>query len=143
MKLRYDRREDRLVLELEKPKVETNRFVVTRRMWLQWVRALGDTVTEKSLSAAPIKPSSKALSVDEKPAVLLDSIRLRKTSPQQFKLGLVHGKTIVNFDLNGAELTKLLGILVGLGKGAGWDLDSALSRLGPGKSTPKPPLIAN
>jgi hypothetical protein len=141
--LRYDRREDRLILVLPKPEAPANRFFITRRMWLQWVRAMGDVVTEKTLSAPPLKSSAKPAGDEDGATILVDGIRLRKMGAEKYRIGLVYDKSVINFQMSNAELTRLLSVLVGLGKGAGWDLDSALSRLGPSKTSAAPPAVAN
>lgn len=103
-----------------------------------------EEVTQGTSSSAPAKrPAGKQPETGgEGPATLIDDVRLRRAAQDKYRIGFVYGKEAVNLLLSGAELTRLLGVLIGLGKSAGWDLDGALSRLESGRRSgqlPPPP----
>ena len=119
-----------MVLVLPTSSGKDSRFLVTRRLCLQWIRAMTEEVTQEALGSLPTRHGGKqSKSDDESPAILVDAIRLRRTAQLKYRIGFVHGNEATGLLLGGADLTRLLGILIRLSKGAGWDADNALARM--------------
>jgi len=129
LRARYDAKEDRMLLIVERPDTEKTVLWVTRRQWLGLYAGLGGvvTATDESKRVPPPKqgPAPQEL---VQAAVPLEAIRLRKKEGE-FAIGFVVGEETIGLTLKAEGLPNLQRILEQQADRAGWDAAAAVKRL--------------
>lgn len=130
LRARYDPKEDRMLLILERPDAEKTVLWVTRRQWLGLYASLGGapSATDETKRTPPAKqtPAPPELVAAAAP---LEGLRLKRKDGGDNAIGFMVGGETVGMTVKAEGLATLRSLLEQQAERAGWDAPAAVKRL--------------